>query len=337
MTDRDFTQIKELLSSPKIIVITTHHYPDGDALGSSLALYHYLIQCDHKVSVITPSGYPDFLHWMPGNDEVIIYNASKERADELLQRAEVVFCLDYNAPQRIYQMEEALLASTATKILIDHHPNPEDFTDFSLSVTSASSTAELINEFIGMLGDEQMINKDVAECIYAGVLTDTGSFSYGSTSANAHRVAGAMIEKGADNLKIQGHIFGSNSTHRMRLLGYSLSEKLTVLPDYNTAYISLSKKELKRFKFKQGDTEGLVNYCTSIVGINFAALILERDSYVKFSFRSTGNFSVNQFARDHFDGGGHDRAAGGEFRGSLEDAVKKFVDLLPQHKAELQD
>ena len=335
MTTEDILEIKELLSSSQKIVITTHSFPDGDAMGSSLALYNYLIQGDHEVTVVVPTRYPQFLSWMPGDDKVVVYNMNKDTAKDLLSNATLIFCNDFNTSSRVGDEEEALVSSSAIKILIDHHPGPDMDVKYLMSDTSASSTAELIYEFIDLLGDTDKINVAVAESIYTGILTDTGSFSYGSTSERAHQVAGMMIGKGADNLKIQGHIYQDNSSDRIQLLGYSLVEKLTIFPEYSAGYISLSAEDLKKYNFQPGDTEGLVNYVTTIKGINFATFIMERNGFVKFSFRSTGNFSANEFARDNFGGGGHEAAAGGEFDGTLEEAIDKFVALLPTYKEKL--
>ncbi|MBN4051627.1 DHH family phosphoesterase, partial [bacterium AH-315-M05] len=273
MTEKEIIQIKELLnSSPKNIVITTHRNPDGDAMGSSLGLYHFLILKKHTVNVVTPTEYPAFLHWLPGNDKVIDHIAAKARAEEIITKSDVIFCLDFNALSRTYKLHSVLEKSKAIKILIDHHPQPEDFAEYSLSDTYACSTAELIFDFICMLDDEQLLSKDIATCLYTGIMTDTGSFSHASTTAKSHKIAAVMIEAGADNGKIHDLIYHSNSDDRMRFLGYCLSEKLKVLPEYKTAYISITKEELKKFNHKRGDTEGLVNYATSIDNICFSAL-----------------------------------------------------------------
>ncbi|HHZ65699.1 MAG TPA: bifunctional oligoribonuclease/PAP phosphatase NrnA, partial [Flavobacteriales bacterium] len=252
MTDRDISEIKELLSSPQKIVITTHSFPDGDAMGSSLALYNYLIQGEHEVTVIVPTRYPQFLRWMPGDDKVLVHNMERDKAEQLMSDATLIFCNDINSASRVGDVEKALVSASAVKILIDHHPNPDIDVNYMMSLTEASSTAELIYEFIDRLGDTDKINVAVAESIYAGILTDTGSFSYGSTSERAHQVAGEMIGRGADNLKIQGHIYQDNSLDRIQLLGYSLSEKLTLYPEYRAGYISLSKEELTKYNFRPG-------------------------------------------------------------------------------------
>jgi len=335
MTMNNIIQIKELLNSPKNIVITTHRNPDGDAMGASLGLYHFLLLKNHIVHVVTPTAYPAFLHWLPGNDEVIDHTAEKARAEELTTNADVIFCLDFNALSRTYGLNKIIEKSKAIKILIDHHPQPEDFADYTLSDVKASSTAELIFEFISRLDEQHSINKDIASCLYTGIMTDTGSFSHASTTTKAHEIAAAMIEAGADNGKIHDLVYHSNSEDRIRFLGYCLSEKLIVLPEYKTAYISITKEELKKFNHKRGDTEGLVNYATSIDNIRFSALFVERENIIKMSFRSTNSFSVNEFARKHFNGGGHTNAAGGELRKSLDETVNKFIEVLPQYKDQL--
>ncbi|MBL4577805.1 MAG: DHH family phosphoesterase, partial [Flavobacteriales bacterium] len=230
MTDKEIKEISELLSTKKRIAITTHQFPDGDAMGSSLAAYHYLVQKGHEVTVVVPTYYPEFLHWMPGDEEVVNYMTHQHKALNTLEEAEVLFCLDYNEPGRTKGLVEAVEQFEGTSILIDHHPKPGDFTDYQLSVIEASSTAELIYEFVHYMDDASLINKNVATCIYTGILTDTGSFAYGSTTYRAHFIAGEMIKAGADNLTIQNEIFNSNSEDRIRLMGHALSEKLTVLP-----------------------------------------------------------------------------------------------------------
>ena len=336
MTDKEITEISELLSSKRTIVITTHQFPDGDALGSSLGLFHYLKRKGHEVTVVVPTYYPEFLHWMPGNEEVVNYMTHQHRALDILKEAEIMFCLDYNEPSRTKGLADAVEQFEGTAILIDHHPHPADFTKYQMSVTEASSTAELIYEFILKLQDEFVIDEHIATCIFSGILTDTGSFSYGSTTFRAHYIAGEMIKAGANNLLIQNEIFNSNSEDRIRLMGHALSEKLTILEEFHTGYIALSKDDLERFNFQNGDTEGLVNYVISIKGIKFGVLMLEREGSVKCSFRSIGTFPANEVAQGHFNGGGHRNAAGGEYEGSLAEAEDHFKSILPEFKERLK-
>ncbi|MBL4752970.1 MAG: DHH family phosphoesterase [Flavobacteriales bacterium] len=337
MTDKEIEGIADLLSSKKRIAITTHQFPDGDAMGSSLALYHYLINKGHEVTVVVPTHYPEFLHWIPGNEGVVNYMSHQHKALDILEAAEVLFCLDYNEPSRTRGLSAPVANFKGIKILIDHHPEPADFVDYTLSETKASSTAELIYEFILMLKDEALIDKNVATGVYTGIMTDTGSFAYGFTTDRAHFIAGEMINAGANNRAIQNEIFNSNSEDRIRLMGHALSERLTVLTEFHTGFIALSKEDLIRFNFQNGDTEGLVNYIISIKGISFAVLMLEREQNVKCSFRSIGAFPANDVAQQHFKGGGHRNAAGGEYDGSLSDAVEHFRSVLVNFKAQLKD
>ncbi len=320
----------------KPLAIIAHRGPDGDAIGSSLGLYHVLLSLGKKVSVVMPTTYPEFLHWLPGNDEVVNYETNQEEAGLLMKEAGMVFCLDFNAPSRVEPMREILESSEAVKMMIDHHPQPEDFTTYLWSDVSASSTAQLVYEFVDSMGWLSHLNAAAATCLYTGILTDTGSFRFPSTSATTHRIVANLMEKGARNAEIYNALFDENRLGKLQLLGFCLSEKLVWLAEYATAYISLSLEELKRFDFKKGDTEGVVNYALSIKGAKLAVIFIEHEDIVKISFRSNGSFSVNDLARNHFFGGGHRNAAGGRFEGSLESAVKKFVDLLPEYKNELK-
>jgi phosphoesterase RecJ-like protein len=322
-------ELIELLNKSKKIVIVTHWSPDGDAIGSSLGLYNYLIQKQHKVTVITPNDYPSFLFWMPGNDKVIDFSANPNLAKAAVEKAELVFCLDFNTLNRIEVLGEEVRKSTAKKCIIDHHLQPEDFADYMLHSVKTSSTCELIYDFIVLMKDEKLINKDVANCLYTGIMTDTGSFRFPSTSPKTHRVIADLIEAGAENSEIHVRVYDNNTEDKLRLLGYSFVEKLVVLKQHGTAFFSLNADELSRFNYKKGDTEGLVNYALSIEGIYFAVFIVERDGKVKLSFRSKGKFDVNTFARKHFSGGGHANAAGGISELSLDETITKLLSLLP--------
>lgn len=324
------TELIELLITSKNIVIVTHWSPDGDAIGSSLGLYNYLIQKKHKVTVITPNDYPSFLFWMKGNDKVIDFSKKTILAKKAVSKADIVFCLDFNAISRIEGLGEEIAKSKAKKCIIDHHPQPEDFADYMLHTIKTSSTCELIYDFIELMGDKKLINKDVANCLYAGVMTDTGSFRFSSTSPKTHRIIADLIEMGAENSEIHNLIYDNNTEDKLRLLGFAFSEKLNVFKEHGTAFFSLSHDELNKFNYKKGDTEGLVNYALSIEGIYFAAFIVERDGKVKLSFRSKGKFNVNEFARKHFNGGGHANAAGGFSDLSLDETIMRFVSLLPK-------
>lgn len=328
--------LKEFLATPRKVVIVTHFKPDADALGSSLGLARYLVRKNHKVSVITPSDYPDFLAWMPGNSDVIIFNREKAPlAEKLVAAAEVVFCLDFSSLKRINELGELVGRSAAKKVLIDHHLEPEDFADFVQWDTAAASTAELVYDLIVELGDAECIDAGVADCLYAGVMTDTGSFRHPNTTVKVFKVAASLVEKGADPAKVSKLIYDTNSIERLRLMGFVLSERLQVLPEYRTSYIVLSAEDLKKYGSQTGDTEGLVNFGLSIKGVRLSVLISDRKENIKLSFRSLGDFSVNDLARKHFDGGGHKNAAGGQTNLTLDQTLKKFLDLLPLYKQEL--
>jgi phosphoesterase RecJ-like protein len=328
---------REALSRPRRVVITTHHKPDADALGSSLGLAGYLKKKGHQVSVISPTDYPAFLAWMNGNDEVIIFNEGNEaRSAQLVADAELIFCLDFSSLARINELGELVRQSPAEKVLIDHHLEPEDFAKYSFWTTEAASTAELVFQLILDLGDQKLIDTEIAEALYSGIMTDTGSFKHPSTTARTHEIVAALIRAGANVHKVSKLVYDTNSLERLRFMGFALSEKLQVLTEYNTAYIAISAEELQQYQSKTGDTEGLVNYALSVQGVVMAALIVERQEAIKISFRSIGDFSVNAFARSHFEGGGHKNAAGGVSYQSLEETVNKFVGLLPQYKDQLQ-
>ncbi|MEO1051809.1 MAG: DHH family phosphoesterase [Bacteroidota bacterium] len=333
---QNLNTFKALLSAPKKIVITTHHKPDADALGSSLGLTGYLTKKGHAVTVISPTDYPDFLTWMKGNDDVIIYeHGNEQRSAELINEADMIFCLDFSSLSRINDLGELVRNATAKKVLIDHHLEPEDFAEFVSWDTNAAATAQLILDLIKQLGDVDIIDSDIAECLYAGLMTDTGSFKHPNTTHAVFMAAAELAELGADTAKVAKLIYDNNSVERMKFLGFALNERLKVIWESRTAYFAISAEDLRRFNSKTGDTEGLVNYALSIKGIKFAAVIIDRTEAVKISFRSVGDFSVNEFARAHFEGGGHKNAAGGRSLMSLEDTVTKFEDILLNYKEQL--
>lgn len=325
-------ELKKLLSVPRKIMITTHHKPDGDAMGSSLALYNYLLMGGHTVHVITPTDYPFFLHWMPGNAEVIIFTEKEQESAKIVQEAEIIFCLDFNALSRINKLGELVAASTASKVLIDHHLDPEGFEDYRFWDTNACAAAELVYQFIEIMGDKHKINSKIASCLYAGIMTDSGSFRFPSTTAKVHRIVADLIEAGAENSRIHELVYDNFSELRLRFLGYCIKDKLQVFPEFRTALITLSKEELERYKVGTGDSEGVVNYALSINGIKLAALIIERPDRVKLSLRSKGEFPANEVAKKYFEGGGHRNAAGGQSELSLKDTEEKFKQLLPEYK-----
>lgn len=338
MTQQDITQIKQLLSSPKKIVIVPHKNPDGDAMGSTLGLYHYLKKYNHNAIVIVPNDYPNFLKWIPGNDTVLIYDYHTELCNKRIKSADIIFTLDFNALHRTGNMEPALEKSLAIKILIDHHQEPHDYAKFKYSDVSKSSTCEMVYNFINMLGDTNLIDSNIATCLYLGIMTDTGSFRFPCTTRNTHKIIAELIEKGANNTYIHNQVFDTNSFERLQLLGCALSN-LKTIPEQKTAYISLSQEELNKYNYKKGDTEGIVNYGLSLENVVLAAIFIEnkQEGIIKISFRSKGDFSVNDFSRAHFNGGGHINAAGGMSETSLDDTIKKFISILPEYSNALNN
>lgn len=333
---RNILEFREFLAVPRKVLLVTHYKPDADALGSSLGLAGYFRKKSHHATVLTPSDYPEFLSWLPGNSDVVIFSKDRiEQFDRLIRESDLIVCLDFSSLKRINELGEMVARSSARKVLIDHHLDPEEFADFVQWDTSAASTAELVYDLIHELGDEQYIDEDIANCLYAGVMTDTGGFRHSNTTKKVFETAAALVDHGADPTMVSKLIYDTNTLERMRLMGFVLYEKLNVLPEYRTAYIALRTEELKRFSSQTGDTEGLVNFGLSVKGVRLAVLISERKDNIKLSFRSLGNFSVNDFARKHFDGGGHKNAAGGQTNISFDETLKKFLDLLPAYKNEL--
>ena len=335
MTATEIKKVKALLSKPKNIVIVTHWSPDGDAMGSSLGLYNYLLLKKHKVQVVTPNDYPDFLNWLPGNKKVINFSADAKAATLKVAKADFIFCLDFNSLKRIDLLGQEVAKSDVPKMIIDHHLQPEDFADFLLHDVKASSTCELIYDFIELLGDKKKITKEVADCLYTGIMTDTGSFRYPSTTARTHTVVAELIKAGAENGAIHRLVYDNNTENRLKLLGYCLSEKLNVIEEYSAAYFYLDQHDLEKFNYKKGDTEGIVNCPLSIKSVQFSAFFVERDGIIKISFRSKGKFDVNKFARDHFNGGGHANAAGGMSNLSIKETIAKFIEVLPAYHKQL--
>jgi len=330
---------KAFISRTRKAVIITHFKPDADALGSSLGLAGFLKKKGHKVQVITPSDYPSFLAWMPGNEEVLAL--SKESADlekkaaDLIAKANVIFCLDFSGLNRISVLGDMVRKSKAKKVLIDHHLDPEKFADFVQWDELSASTSGLVFELIKELDEESQVDEGIANCLYAGLMTDTGGFRHNNTTQKEFLMASELVGMGANPSEVARLIYDNSTLERLRLTGYVLTEKLQVLPEYRTTYMTISSAELKKFGSQTGDTEGLVNYGLSIHGIRLAVLMYDRKEEIKLSFRSIGSFSVNEFARKHFEGGGHRNAAGGSSRLSLEQTLKKFLALLPEYQAQL--
>lgn len=327
---------KEFLAAPRKVLIITHYKPDADALGSSLGLAGYLKKCNHAVTVISPSDYPDFLTWMPGNSDVVIYNKDRVKdVERQVRGSDIIFCLDFSSLKRINELGQLVEKSGSKKVLIDHHLDPENFADFVQWDPKAASTAELVYSLIKELNDVAHVDRDIANCLYAGLMTDTGGFRHSNTTKKVFETAAALVGHGADPTMVSKLIYDTNTLERMRLMGFVLYEKLNVLPEYRTAYIALRTEDLRKFSSQTGDTEGLVNFGLSVKGVRLAVLISERKENIKLSFRSLGDFSVNDFARKHFEGGGHKNAAGGQTTLTFDEAVKKFLDLLPSYKDQL--
>lgn len=330
-------EFQELIASPKRIVITTHQNPDGDAMGSSLGLAHFLSEKKHQVTVITPTDYPEFLRWLPADGSTVINYESqqKDKAEELIATADMIFCLDFSVLNRIKDMENSVRNASAIKVLVDHHQQPENFADFVYWHEHAAATCQLIYELIEKLGESHNISKQTAECLYTGLITDTGSFRFDSTSKDVHRIAGELLERGVNPNRVHRNLFESNQFSRLRLLGYALTEKMVHLPEYRVAYCSLSKEDLLNFNSNNGDTEGIVNFGLSIKDVVMSAIFIERDGLVKISFRSVEDFSVSELSRQNFEGGGHKNAAGGRSNQTLEETINKFLALLPNYKEAL--
>jgi bifunctional oligoribonuclease and PAP phosphatase NrnA len=324
-------QLIELLANKPKVLITTHINPDGDAVGSLIGLYLYFKKQGFPVWAITPNEYPDFLGWMAGNKEVIDFTRKRSHAKKIIREAQVIFHLDYNEIKRSGDMAEELSKSTAYKVMIDHHPNPQLDVNCEISRTDASSTAELVFELLAE-SFPQPFDKDICESIYTGIMTDTGCFNYNSSRTRTFEIVSKLLEFGIRKDEIFRNVYDNFSASRMRLLGYCLNDKLQVLPEYNTAYMSISLEEQQKFNFSTGDSEGFVNYPLSIKGICFTALFIERKDRVKISFRSQGNFPTNTFSQNHFAGGGHVNASGGESSLTLDETIHKFLELLPNYK-----
>lgn len=325
------------LSTPAKIVVTMHQKPDGDAIGSALGLYHFLIAMGHEVTVISPTNWASFLDWMPGIDTVIDFEQQKEKSLGIINSAHVIFCLDFNILHRTKHMEQPLLAAGCTKILIDHHQQPQEeaFT-YGISDTSKSSTCEMVYDFIVDSGNQDKLTIQTAECLYTGVMTDTGSFRFPATTASVHRMVAALKEIGLHHTKVHDNIYDNFLENRLRFIGYALVNRMEVLYEYNTALMYITRADLQRYNIKTGDTEGLVNYLLTIQGIKFGALVIDRDGERKWSFRSKGAFDVNAFARKHFNGGGHVNAAGGGSYDSLDANVANFKEVIKEYQNQLQ-
>ncbi|MFA7446139.1 MAG: bifunctional oligoribonuclease/PAP phosphatase NrnA [Flavobacteriaceae bacterium] len=330
MNKTDIQTAQNLLARKQKIAILPHRNPDGDAMGSTLGLSLFLQELGHEVYVISPNEFPDFLAWMPQADKVVIFEKETEKANKILAEVDLVFTLDFNVLHRVGElMEEALKKLSVPFLMIDHHEKPDDYATFMFSDIKYGSTCEMVYHFISLLGNESLINQQIATCLYTGIVTDSGSFKYPNTTSTTHRVVASLIDKGVKNTETHQLIFDNNSFNKLKLLGRAL-ENMVVLPHLKTAYILLSQKDLDEFHFQKGDTEGIVNYPLTIKDIVFSVIFIEnsQEKIIKMSFRSQGNFDVNLFARNYFSGGGHKNAAGGKSGLSMKESITRFLEVL---------
>lgn len=329
-------ELKVFLQTPKRLVITTHTNPDGDAIGSSLAMLHYLRQKGHEVLSVVPNHFPDFLSWLPSSDDIVVYEKNARLVQKALDDADMVFCLDYNALNRVGSLYDVLERNKSVRVLIDHHIDPEvDSFNYIFSTTETSSTGELIYDFIKLMGDSSLINKPIADSIYTGIVTDTGSFSFAANHDKTYLVTAELINLGVDPEQIHRLIYDTFSENRLRLLGHAISNRLIVWDEYHTALIYLTKEDLKSHKYRVGDIEGVVNYPLMMEKVNMSVLLTERDKQIRISFRSKGKFSVNDLARTHFNGGGHRNAAGGKMFINVEETIDAIYSELKNYKEDL--
>jgi bifunctional oligoribonuclease and PAP phosphatase NrnA len=331
LSESSISYFQKLLSDKSDVLITTHYNPDGDAVGSSLALYHFLETQGISANVLIPNELPSFLQWMPAVENAIIFSENPELGTKLIASADIIFCMDYNALSRVKLFTNELKAASATKVIIDHHIQPDNEFDLSFSVTSVSSTSELLFQLLCEAGFSSTLTKQMAECLFVGIMTDTGSFSYACNRPETFEITANLMKTGMDLQRIHRLVYDTYSESRMRLLGHCLGSNMKVLPEFATAYIWLTKEDLENYNYQQGDTEGVVNYALSIENVAVAALFTERDDRIRVSLRSKGDFSVNEFARTHFNGGGHLNAAGGDVFKSMPEALSWFESLLPQY------
>lgn len=328
----DLAEIQKLISTKENIVIVTHYNPDGDAIGSSLGLKHFLENQGITAEIIVPNDFPKFLKWMPDAKKITITEYKKKKAFELVQSADIIFCLDFNTLSRIGILGEWIEKSRAKKILIDHHQQPDVF-DFVYSDTNVPATCQMIYHFIETLGQENLIDEKVAQCLYTGIMTDTGGFRYRSTSATTHRIVAQLIDKGANPAEISSNTWDNNTLSRLKLMSLVLG-RIELTKDNSVAILWLKRAELQEFGFEKGDTDGFVNYGLSLLGVKVSVLFMEDlyEDFIKISFRSKNDTDVNQFARKYFNGGGHINAAGGKYFKSIEDTISDFKEVIEEYE-----
>ena len=331
-------ELSNLFLCSENILLISHINPDGDAIGSQLALYHFLKAKGRNVGMMSPNYLQEFLKWMTGADLIDVFIRDRKKCRKLIEQADLIVLLDFNHSNRLGESEEYVIASQARKVLIDHHLDPENFTDLMISDTSKCSTAELVHELVcNMNGDEHFSSKPYSEALYVGIITDTGNFEHGSYSSRTFRIVADLIDSGIEKEKILDLVYNNFSSDRLRLQGYALNRRMVVMPDYKTAYIFLTREDLKEYSHVKGDTEGFVNLPLSIKGIYFSALFIEKDGFIKLSFRSKGQFPSNEFASLYFSGGGHLNASGGEYPDTLEKAIDYFLKVLKENVWRFED
>jgi bifunctional oligoribonuclease and PAP phosphatase NrnA len=331
-----YTKLKKLITQSLKVVLLTHINPDGDAIGSILGLYWFLVKRGCNVSMATPNHFPHYLKWMEGADQILDYSKEADQVSDKLKEADLIFFLDLNEPDRLGGISKTLKDLDVLTVMIDHHPDPANFADYMISEISASSTAELVYQFICKLDGQNLVDRRIAECLYTGILTDTGCFSFNSSNPDTFGIVADLLNKGIDKDSIYSQVYDNYTSDRMRLLGYSLKDKMVVLPDIRTAYIGLNAEELRQYNHQIGDTEGFVNYPFMVRDIRITALFLEKKDHIKISFRSKGNFRINRIAQEYFNGGGHMNAAGGESIDSLQDTLARFEEIITQHADEIR-
>lgn len=324
-------ELSKLFSSSDNILLICHINPDGDAIGSQLALFHYLTNSGRNVQMISPNNLQEFLKWLPGSDLINIFIRQRDHCKTIIEKSDLIILLDFNQPERLGEIMDLLLNSGAKKVIIDHHLNPKAFADITISDPSKCSTSELVYELLACLSNKPFMTRAIAEALYVGIITDTGNFEYGNYSGKTLRIVADILDAGIERDRILGLVYSNFSEDRMKFQGFALYKRMVLLPEYQTAYIYLTRNDLVSFNNVKGDTEGFVNMPLSIRGIRFAALFIEKDNFIKLSFRSKGNFPVNEFAAEFFSGGGHLNASGGEYKDTLKNTIEYFLKVLREN------
>jgi bifunctional oligoribonuclease and PAP phosphatase NrnA len=330
-------ELSKLFSSSENILIISHINPDGDSIGAQLALYHYFKANGKNVSLMAPNNLQEFLKWMDGADQINIFIKDRKKSRMLIEKADLIVLLDFNQSNRLGEAEDFVIASGAKKVVIDHHLDPHNFADMTISDPSKCSTSELVYELVCEINGVKFMNRSYAEALYVGIITDTGNFEHGSYSSRTFRIVADLLDSGIIKEKIINLIYNNFSSDRIRLLGFALNQRMVVIPELRTAYIYLSKNDLKEYNHIKGDTEGFVNIPLSIKGIDFSALFIEKDNFIKLSFRSKGSFPSNEFASLYFSGGGHLNASGGEFTDTLDNTIAYFLKVLKENAWRFED